>query len=428
MPEKTETTNFNAAWTTYKTDVISAMDAIKSGDEQSVKQSLINGQLYNSRTAVSDSLDKLVQFNISQGQAVNARGAITFASSRNLLVIVGLIAILLAIGFGILITHSLDSALEKITDYTRELALGNFSLNIPDAFTKRGDEIGDLGRAFQTMVANIRSLLEGFAASVETTAASSSELSAISQQPNASAQLSLNKANSVATSAEALNANSISTASAMELANVSLNSIAAAVDEMTATIGEIARNSEKAHATTNQAAQRVDQFSEMLKGLGQSAKEIGKVTETITSISAQTNLLALNATIEAARAGAAGKGFAVVASEIKELAQQTALATSEIKEKIAAIQDSTSGAVADIDQIVQVIREVNEIVMTITDAIQQQSSVTRDIAVDIGQASIGVGNANTRVAQMAAGSGSIAREITEVSTSVGQLVSASTIV
>ncbi len=73
----------------------------------------------------------------------------------------------------------------------------------------------------------------------------------------------------------------------------------------------------------------------MMKDLGRAAQEIGQVTETITSISAQTNLLALNATIEAARAGAAGKGFAVVANEIKELAQQTAAATEDIKRKIA---------------------------------------------------------------------------------------------
>ena len=72
--------------------------------------------------------------------------------------------------------------------------------------------------------------------------------------------------------------------------------------------------------------------------LGTAAQEIGKVTETITNISSQTNLLALNATIEAARAGTAGKGFAVVANEIKELAQQTASATEDIKSKILGVQ------------------------------------------------------------------------------------------
>ncbi|MBK8784875.1 MAG: hypothetical protein IPO22_24505 [Anaerolineales bacterium] len=87
----------------------------------------------------------------------------------------------------------------------------------------------------------------------------------------------------------------------MDQASAGLQAVATAVEEMNATVGEIALNSERVHATTTQAATQVNQFSEIMKGLGQSAQEIGKVTETITSISSQTNLLALNATIEAAR-------------------------------------------------------------------------------------------------------------------------------
>ena len=135
------------------------------------------------------------------------------------------------------------------------------------------------------------------------------------------------------------------------------------------------------------------------------------MTETITNISAQTNLLALNATIEAARAGTAGKGFAVVANEIKELAKQTAEATEDIKARIAGIQNSTGTAITDIGQITTVIRDVGTIVTSIAAAIEEQATVTKDVAGNIAQASSGVREANERVSQTAEVSKSIARDI-----------------
>lgn len=288
------------------------------------------------------------------------------------------------------------STLDEIARHAERMAQGDLRVQFAP---RSGQDV--LGNAFSKMVLSLQSL-------IKTVGQSANKLN------NASGQLS-SKTHIVAAAAEELSANTASVANGMDNATANLHAVATAVEEMTATIGEIARNSEKAHATTGQAAHRVDEFSMVMKGLGQSAQEIGKVTETITSISAQTNLLALNATIEAARAGAAGKGFAVVASEIKELALQTAAATSEIKDKISTIQGSTAGAVADIDQIVLVIREVNEIVMSIAAAIQEQSTVTQDIAGNIAQASSGVRDANSRVAQNATVTDSIAKEIAGLS-------------
>src|ERR1017187_5300530 len=154
---------------------------------------------------------------------------------------------------------------------------------------------------------------------------------------------------------------------------------------MTATIGEIASNSEKARRITEDATRQAARISEQMNQLGTAAQQIGKVTETITEISSQTNLLALNATIEAARAGSAGKGFAVVANEIKGLAQQTAAATEDIKGRIAGVQSSTAGGIAEIGKVTQVIREVSDIVSAIAAAIEEQATVTKDIARNIGE-------------------------------------------
>ena len=96
-----------------------------------------------------------------------------------------------------------------------------------------------------------------------------------------------------------------------------------------------------------------------VEGLASATQRIGDVVSLIQDVAAQTNLLALNATIEAARAGEAGRGFAVVASEVKTLADQTAKATDDIEHQIAAIQNSTNGAVEAMQSIVTTMGEVN---------------------------------------------------------------------
>jgi len=201
----------------------------------------------------------------------------------------------------------------------------------------------------------------------------------------------------------------------MEQATTNLSSVASATEQMSATVADIAASSEKARHIAEQASAQAQAVSGLMQQLGQAAEQIGQVTATINNISAQTNLLALNATIEAARAGAAGKGFAVVANEIKELARQTATATEDIKSKISSVQTSTGSAIADIQKIVEVIQEVGTLVTGIAAAIEEQATVTRDVAGNIAQASAGVQEANERVGQTAGVSRSIAEDISGVS-------------
>ena len=168
--------------------------------------------------------------------------------------------------------------------------------------------------------------------------------------------------------------------------------IIGATEKMSATIAGIALNAEKARGVAGTAVKNVNAASNRVDELGAAALEINKVTDVIVEIAEQTKLLALNATIEAARAGEAGKGFAVVANEVKELALQTNNAIAEIRNKVEAMQHSTDNTIAEIGAINQTIKAVNEIVVTIAGAVEEQSIPTKDIVRQLNQ---GVSGINT---------------------------------
>jgi len=190
---------------------------------------------------------------------------------------------------------------------------------------------------------------------------------------------------------------------------------------MTATISDIARSAEHARQVAGAAVETVDNAARRVDDLGEAAQRIGRVVEVIVDIADQTKLLALNATIEAASAGDAGKGFAVVAHEVKELAKQTADATSEIRSSIVAIQETTSGAVAEIGQIGGIIGEVNENVSSIAAAVEEQAVTTRGIAQNVSEAASAVTSVTENVNEAATASGSIAQEISAVDRETGQV-------
>jgi len=368
-------------------------------------------QVQPARRQMAASTQKLIDYRQARSEAAMASARALVAWAEAALVVAALLALAFAAAMAIVITRGITGPLEETVGHLAAMARGDLRQELSSRELGRQDELGAMARALQTTFRNLRTAFTDVNQGGQMMAAASTELSVLAGQMADGTRQVSSRASTVAAAAEEMSVNSHSVAAGMEQATASLAGITDLTSQMTHTIGEIAGNSEKARTITSEANRQADDMAVHIQELGRAAQEIGKVTEAINSISSQTNLLALNATIEAARAGAAGKGFAVVAGEIKALAQQTAAATEDIKARISAIQKTTAGAVADIQGIGGVIREVSDLVGTIATAIEEQSVVTRDIAGNLGQASRGVQDANQRVAESTTVNGAIARDI-----------------
>jgi methyl-accepting chemotaxis protein len=241
-------------------------------------------------------------------------------------------------------------------------------------------------------------------------AASSEELTAVSEQMGSNAEETAAQSNVVSAASEQVSKN--------------VQTVATGTEEMSASIKEIAKNANDAARIATSAVKVAETTNVTIGKLGESSIEIGKVIKVITSIAQQTNLLALNATIEAARAGEAGKGFAVVANEVKELAKETAKATEDISQKIEAIQGDTKGAVEAIGQIGGIINQINDISNTIASAVEEQTATTNEIGRNVAEAAKGsteIASNITGVAQAASSTSDGARQSREAAVQLAKM-------
>ena len=345
---------------------------------------------------------------------------------KKLIVIIIGVAIILAASITLMVTTSLSliKGLNKTNLITLDLAEGEGDLTTRMDSTAK-DEIGTLGRSINKLLINLDNMCSRIQCSSSTIAASSLNLDKMSASLFIATETMSGSCNTMAATAGQMNSNMTVIAAAAEETSTNVSMVAAATEEMTATISEIAEGSEKARIITMQAVQEADNASISVRNLGEAAKLIGKVTETINEIADQTNLRALNATIEAARAGEAGKGFAVVADEIKNLAKQTTQATHEIQERIEGVQKTSEQTIVSINTITKIINDTCDIVSSVAAAVEEQTVTSREIASNVNQASLGMQEVSENIAQASVANLEVSKDIASVKKEAQIVVSGS---
>ena len=328
--------------------------------------------------------------------------AAQYASARNTALAIVLVVLVVALGAAWLLARAISAPLVGITGVMRAVAGGDLAVAVPS--TGRGDEVGEMARAIEVFkrnaeenralhleqekarsqaeaerhqaMARIADGLDGTVGHVaEAVGSAATEVVATAGQLNRVAAEAAQRAATVATAAEQASAN--------------VATVAAASEELSASIAEISRQTDEGRRMAGLAVEETGAAEGRISELVASVAKIGVVAGFITDIAGMTNLLALNATIEAARAGDAGKGFAVVANEVKQLASQTAKATSEISALLNAVNAASAGVVAAISTVQQRVTRISEVSDDIAEAVEQQGAATSEISRNVQQAAAG---------------------------------------
>ncbi len=306
----------------------------------------------------------------------------------SVLTIVGVVLIVVSLLF---FANAIVNQIKGLVAHMGEMSKGNLRLE-PLPVTS-GDEFGQMSGQFNTMMKNIRGLIQQMAHTAEQVAASSEELTASSQQ---AAEAATHVAQTIVGVADGMEKQLGSVDGAkqhIDAAFIDINAMTEKATTVTDNTEQMAGAADhgaelmqNAMDKMNGIEQSVANSAQVVKKLGENSKQIGQIVESISAIADQTNLLALNAAIEAARAGEAGRGFSVVAEEVRKLAEQSQLSAEEIKQRISVIQGDTEEAVvameAGTNEVAlgtQAIREVGEQFRDITNRVASIKSEMLEI-------------------------------------------------
>jgi len=291
-------------------------------------------------------------------------------------ILIGLaLSILVAFGLSWWITRPIkqfvrqsQDILEGETDLTQRIAL------------RSRDETQDLAENINDVFARLYRLASDVQGAAFQVGASSAEISAASKQMLGGLKDQTLK---------------------IEGSTAAVTELSASIQQVAANATETTKAAEKSNVAVTSAQSRMEQIrrsvenaAEKMEELGESSKRIGNIVEVIRQISEQTSLLALNASIEAAHAGEQGRGFAVVADEVSSLARRVGQSAKDIEALIQTIKEQTAEAVSSMqigtreveggtELVSNTLKDLGQLIAVVKDtaaAVQEQAQVSDEIA------------------------------------------------
>jgi len=369
-------------------------------------------QLHRDREPLQASLNfetgAAIQMAVGRVKSLSQTNIESVGSVLTVMFVSTVLCVVLSILIGLFIARSISRPLNTIVDLAKRAGDGDLTIKKEDFSYEGKDEMGRMVAALSDMVEAQNSTMSHIVQISRDLADGAGDLSAISQETNASME-------EIKASIVQVSELSESNGSALEESNASVSEMSSGADTVASSATDSAAFIAQTTDASNAAIQTVHSVIDGMRDVDKNAKEsevkirqlvtsvenVSGFVSVITGIADQTNLLALNAAIEAARAGEVGRGFAVVAEEVRKLAEESARAAQSVNDIISELQngaqesiDATTEAgrllVKTLDQAENALEELNgaldqmnnanESIQNIAAVAEEQAASSKEIA------------------------------------------------
>ncbi|MCY9548621.1 methyl-accepting chemotaxis protein [Lysinibacillus xylanilyticus] len=318
--------------------------------------------------------------------------------ANSLLLVIGITllgAIIIGTVVVIMVSRHLALPVQKLSKRVREVAKGNLTVEIENL--QRSDEIGQLNEGFNEMVDQLKTLITDVEEAIVEIQSTSSNLTSVAEETNAYGDEIVKAINEVsdgavkqASEAEDTNRTAIDFAQQIEVLHDKNEIMLDASRHMKLSNQEGLLNLNSLKEKSRESSELINNVYAVFNSLIVKVREIEGIVGTITEISDQTNLLALNASIEAARAGEHGKGFAVVAEEVRKLADQTSIATEQVRTTLKGIESETNLVNNEMKKTNVIVHQQNDSVAITESSFKEIELAVEKIITVIGEMTAGV--------------------------------------
>ena len=345
-------------------------------------------------------LDSMVKEDIARGAVTKrrkdiSRGIAYWVMGFSLAALAG---VFYSVAMAVHLTRSFCSPLEALTEVTQRVASGDLTVTIKAP--KGNDEVARLARSFQEMLVSQQEIIGRLKDASASLTNSTREINEATTQQSA-------------TGSEQAGAVAETTATVDEV-----NEAFGRTSQMIQSVTDLsARAVDVSHAGQTavddnvngmrEVNEKMESIADNIMALSEKTQLIGEIISTVNDISEQSKFLALNASIEAARAGEHGRGFAVVAMEVRNLAEQSKQATTQIRDILIDIQNATNSAVMvteegsrRVEYGMELANQTGTAIQELAEAVTESAQAAERIAASVREQTIGISQITTAMNQI----------------------------